>query len=99
MQSGSLHFARSVQVALGRWGNDNSTMGRKRLARSLRSNKVRPKPRFLIDVDPLRRFPHFRHMWIGYSIRQIGTQLTLAAVLFQVFQLTHSNLDVGLISV
>jgi MFS family permease len=53
----------------------------------------------LIDIDPLRRFPDFRRMWIGYSIRQIGTQLTVAAVLFQVFQITHSNLAVGLVSI
>src|SRR5580698_2273560 len=68
------------------------------MARIRGASSRRPKPRLLVDVEPLRRFPHFRRMWIGYSIRQIGTQLTIAAVIFQVFQITHSNLDVGLVS-
>lgn len=51
-----------------------------------------------MDVTPLRKFPQFRRLWIGYTISQLGSQLTVVAVAYQVFLLTHSSLDVGLIS-
>jgi MFS family permease len=46
----------------------------------------------------LRRFPQFRRLWVGYGLRQFGAQLTVTTVVFQVFSITHSNIDVGLIS-
>jgi MFS family permease len=52
----------------------------------------------MLDLDPLRRFPQFRRLWIGYAIRQMGAQLTTVAVLYQVYALTHSSFDVGLLS-
>lgn len=55
--------------------------------------------RIFVDTGPLRRFPQFRRLWIGYGLRQFGSQLTATTVIYQVFSLTHSNLDVGLISV
>src|SRR5665213_2101041 len=51
-----------------------------------------------MDVTPLRKFPQFRRLWIGYTISQLGSQLTIVAVAVQVYQLTHSSLDVGFIS-
>ena len=51
-----------------------------------------------MDVTPLTRYPQFRRLWIGYVISQLGSQLTVVAVAVQVFQLTHSSLDVGYIS-
>jgi hypothetical protein len=56
------------------------------------------RSRILVDIGPLRRFPQFRRLWVGYGIRQFGAQLTVTTVIYQVFTLTHSNLDVGLIS-
>lgn len=54
--------------------------------------------RFFIDLGPLRRFPYFRMLWTGYAVRQLGAQLTTTTVIYQIFVLTHSNLDVGLLS-
>ena len=51
----------------------------------------------LIDLRPLRRSPDFRRLWIGTSLSQIGSQLTLFAVLFQVWELTHSPVWTGAI--
>lgn len=36
---------------------------------------------------------------MGYAIRQVGSQVAVTAVIYQVFALTHSNLAVGLVSV
>jgi MFS family permease len=55
--------------------------------------------RLFIDVGPLRRFPQFRRLWTGYLFRQLGAQLTATTVIYQVFIQTHSNIDVGLISI
>jgi MFS family permease len=54
--------------------------------------------RLFIDLRPLRQFPHFRRLWTGYLFRLIGAQLTVTTVIYQVFTITHSNLDVGLLS-
>jgi len=51
----------------------------------------------LVDIGPLRRSPQFRRLWGGYAISVMGSQLTVVAVPFQVFRLTHSSLDVGLL--
>jgi len=53
--------------------------------------------RVLPDIGPLR-LPHFRRLWLGYLVSQTGAQLTVVAVAYQVFQVTHSSLDVGLVS-
>jgi MFS family permease len=55
-------------------------------------------PKILMDITPLRRYPEFRRLWIGYTISQLGSQLTVVAVAYQVYILTGSSLDVGLIS-
>ncbi len=54
--------------------------------------------RFLVDIEPLRRFPQYRRLWFGYALRQFGAQLTTVTVVFQIYTITHSNLAVGLIS-
>jgi len=54
--------------------------------------------RFFVNIEPLRRFPHFRTLWTGYLLRQLGQYLTATTVLYQVFAITHSNLAVGLVS-
>lgn len=52
-----------------------------------------------VDITPLRRFPQYRRLMLGYSIRLLGAQLTSTTVIYQVFVITHhSNLDVGYIS-
>ena len=52
----------------------------------------------LVDIGPLRRFPSFRKLWVGYVLRQLGAQLTATTVLYQIFAITHSNAEVGLVS-
>ena len=54
-------------------------------------------PRLLADLSPLRDSQPFRRMWIGTSLSGIGTQLTNVAVALQVYELTKSNLAVGLV--
>jgi MFS family permease len=51
-----------------------------------------------VDLSPLRESVAFRRLWVGYVVNQVGSQLTVVAIAFQVFQVTGSSLDVGLIS-
>lgn len=54
--------------------------------------------KFLIDIAPLRT-PQFRRLWIGQSCSGFGSQMTLVAVLFQVWQATHSAVWTGAVGV
>lgn len=54
--------------------------------------------RFFVDVAPLRSSRDFRWLYGGQLVSFFGSQLTLVAVPFQVFRLTHSSLQVGLVS-
>ena len=58
----------------------------------------RPARRLLIDLTPLRRSRDLRRLVSGELVSVLGTQLTTVAVPYQVYQLTHSSLDVGLVS-
>ena len=49
------------------------------------------------DVSPLRNSRDFRRLWVGQTVSGIGTQLTLVAVAYQAFRLTHSTFVVGMI--
>lgn len=53
--------------------------------------------RVLVDTAPLRQSGAFRRLWTGYLVTTIGSQLTVVAVPFQVYALTRSSLDVGLV--
>lgn len=52
----------------------------------------------LADVTPLRD-PAFRNLWVGSSLSVLGGQFTAVAVLYQVWQLTHSAFWTGVIGV
>jgi predicted MFS family arabinose efflux permease len=54
--------------------------------------------RLFIDLTPLRRSRDFRWLIAGELVSVLGTQLTTVAVPYQVYRLTHSSLDVGLVS-
>src|SRR5260370_14636436 len=58
----------------------------------------RPARRLLIDLAPLRRSRDFRLLVTGELVSVLGTQLTTVAVPYQVYQLTRSSLDLGLVS-
>lgn len=53
---------------------------------------------WLADIQPLRRHQAFRRLWLGLMISSLGSQLTVVAVAFQAYSLTHSSLVVGLVS-
>jgi MFS family permease len=44
----------------------------------------------VIDVEPLRRDPDFRRLWIGQAVNTIGSQITRVALPYQVFVHTGS---------
>jgi MFS family permease len=52
----------------------------------------------LVDLGPLRRSRDLRALVAGQSVSVLGSQLTAVAVQYQVYRLTGSSLDVGLIS-
>lgn len=50
--------------------------------------------RALADLGPLR-VPSFRRLWIGQGLSSVGSQMTLIAVMFQVWQMTGSTVWTG----
>ena len=63
------------------------------------SRPGKPARRLLIDLTPLRRSRDLRCLVAGELVSVLGTQLTTVAVPYQVYELTHSSLDVGLVSI
>jgi MFS family permease len=53
---------------------------------------------FVMDVSPLRRSRDLRCLVAGQLLSTLGGQLTTVAVPYQVYLLTRSSLDVGLVS-
>jgi Transmembrane secretion effector len=49
------------------------------------------------DITPLRSSPPFRRLFAGQAVAMIGTQVTQVAVPLQVYDITRSSLQVGLI--
>jgi MFS family permease len=54
--------------------------------------------RILVDTTPLRESRGFRLLFTGQLISVLGTQLTVVAIPYQVYGLTHSSLQVGAVS-
>ena len=54
--------------------------------------------RVAVDVSPLRDYPAYRRLWIGQSVTFVGSEIALVALPYQLFQLTHSTLALGLFS-
>jgi MFS family permease len=50
-----------------------------------------------LDVEPLRDSPDYRRLWFGDLVGSAGQQFTVVALPYQVFTITHSSFDVGLI--
>jgi predicted MFS family arabinose efflux permease len=59
---------------------------------------VSQRPRVFADITPLRASRDFRYLYFGQMISFLGSQLTVVAVPYQVFRLTHSSFIVGLVS-
>jgi MFS family permease len=51
-----------------------------------------------VDITPLRRSRDFRLLFVGQIVNLLGSQLTIVALPYQVFLITHSSLMVGLLS-
>jgi MFS family permease len=47
----------------------------------------------------LRESRDFRRLWLGQAVSYLGNMVTFVAVPFQLYQLTHSPLQVGLLSI
>jgi MFS family permease len=56
------------------------------------------KRRLVVDLSPLRTSREFRLLFWGQTVSIIGRQFTIVAAAFEVYQLTHSTLMVGLLS-
>ncbi|MBV8985949.1 MAG: MFS transporter, partial [Acidimicrobiia bacterium] len=57
-----------------------------------------PRRRVLADLTPLRESRDYRLLFSGQVASYIGRQFTVVAIPIQVFKITHSSLDVGLVS-
>ncbi len=49
----------------------------------------------LLDVRPLRVSAAYRRLWVGTSLSALGGQIASVAVLFQVWEMTHSPVWTG----
>ena len=54
--------------------------------------------RLTVDLGPLRRYPAFRRLFFGQTISALGSEIAAVAAPYQLYQLTHSTLQVGLLS-
>ena len=64
-------------------------------------SEVRPPGRLrrlAIDIGPLRRYPAFRRLFVGQTISTFGSEIAAVAAPFQLYEQTHSTLQVGLLS-
>ncbi len=78
-----------LEVALSRPEPEGAQQGEGRLRRLLRLATL--------DARPLRRHRDFRLLFAGQLVSFFGTMITSVALPYQVYQLTHSPLAVGLI--
>ncbi len=53
--------------------------------------------RAALDLRPLRESQPFRRLWLGQAISFIGNEISFVAIPIQLYSLTHSTLDVGLL--
>lgn len=54
--------------------------------------------RLRVDTRPLRESRDFRNLWLGQAVTSLGNAITTVAMPFQVYELTHSTLWVGLLA-
>lgn len=53
----------------------------------------------LIDLRPFRASPAFTRMWIGSTLAGLGGQLTIVAIMLQMYDITGSTFAVSMIAV
>jgi MFS family permease len=54
--------------------------------------------RIAVDVRPLRGSRNFRRLWFGTGISAIGSQITIVAIPYQVYELTGSTFLVAMLA-
>lgn len=52
----------------------------------------------LVDLEPVKRDHDFRMLWLGQLVNGLGRQVTVVALPFELWQLTHSSLSIGLLA-
>jgi len=52
----------------------------------------------LIDLEPIRRDREFRMLWLGQLVNNLGRQVTVVALPFELWQLTHSSRSIGVLA-
>lgn len=52
----------------------------------------------LLDLGPLKRHRDYRLLYLGQAASFVGSMLTIVALPYQMYQLTHSSFAVGMIS-
>jgi MFS family permease len=52
-----------------------------------------------VDLGPLRSSLAFRRLWIGRSFSEFGAQMTLIAVMYQIWQMTSSPVWIGALGI
>jgi len=52
----------------------------------------------LIDLEPVKRDRDFRMIWLGQLVSGLGRQVTVVALPYELWQLTHSSLSIGLLA-
>ncbi len=55
--------------------------------------------RLAVDIGPLRRYPAFRRLFIGQTVSTFGSEIAAVAAPYQLYTITHSTLQVGLLSI
>lgn len=53
----------------------------------------------LIDITPLFRYREYRYLYIGQTISTLGSMITYVALPYQIYQITHSSLAVGMMGI
>ena len=51
-----------------------------------------------VDTAPLHKYPAFRRLFVGQTVSTFGSEIAAVAAPFQLYDLTHSTLQVGLLS-
>src|ERR1035437_5381350 len=52
----------------------------------------------LVDLEPVKRDRDFRMIWLGQLVSGVGRQVTVVALPFELWQLTHNSLSIGLLA-
>ena len=55
--------------------------------------------KFAIDLSPLKKYPDFRRLWTAGLISYLGSMITYVALPFQLKEITHSYVAVGVLGV